>query len=282
MKKKRFYSKIIGVLCLALMMTGLTGCLKSNYDMTIRKDRSMELEYTLMLSQSTLDLLGDPDAESVFKDWEEGQNENLTIEDVAEDEYKGKRMILKVPDIDTVSTYEPLVLNLGDLDSAMGGQGAVVFFQVEQHFFKDHFIADFIYNFEEDAEDSADESGIDMGSEEMEQLLRENVEIGFSLMIEVEPENINGTLISEEKGVYYYKWNIDPTTNNEIRFEFDMNNTKNVLIFCLAIAGIVLFILGMVLVIIARSPGMRICGSIIMITVLASAITLVIVFVYTM
>ena len=280
--KKSICRKIIGALCLVLMMTGFTGCLKSNYNMTIRKDRSMELEYTLMLSQSVLDMMGDPDAESVFEDWEEGENENVTVEDAAEEDYKGKRMILKVKDIDEVSTYEPVVLNLGDLDTFMQTQEPVYFFRVEHHLFKDHFYADFIYNFEDEAEESMDESGISTNSEEMEQLLRENVELGFSLVIESQSVSTNGTLISEEKGVSNYKWNIDPTTDNNITFEFELKNQKNILTFWVSVFGFLLFILGLILVIIAKSPGMRICGSIIMITVLVCAITLIIIFVYTM
>ena len=242
----------------------------------------MELEYTLMLSQATLDLLSDSAMESLFEDWEAGANENVTIEDAAEEDYKGKRMILKVKDIGEASTYEPVVLNLGDLDTFMKTQDPVCFFQVEHHLFKDHFYANFIYNFEDEAEDSIDESGISRNSEEMEQLLRENVELGFSLTIEAKSVSTNGTLISEEKGVSNYQWKIDPTTDNNITFEFELNNWKNLLTFWLSIFGFLLFILGLVLVIIAKGPGMRICGSIIMITVLVCAITLIIIFVYTM
>lgn len=254
--------KKIGNLILAICsLFLLSGCMKHNVSMTINKDKSMDLEiiYAIDVDQiegmmnsfndttddsemldETLDDsndIDDDDMDEAFTpssiDTEEEkkalEKRGYKVVEYDNDGYKGIKATLRIDNIDNVSVEEDLKVKLSDiLDENFDDEE---FFTVKKGFFKNTYIANFVY----------EKAGEDSSSNPITNL--SNLDIKYTVTLPDKSISNNADTVRENE----LSWDIslDKTTN--IEYSFEMLNTTNILI---TVGGIGVLLLVVIIVII--------------------------------
>lgn len=127
--------KVFRVLILVCLTISLTGCVKVNVNMDIKKDKSMDFAMIMALDSSYFDDSQMSDMSVSKEDLEEYKKNGFSVEDYTEGSMKGYRIYKHIKNIDEVSSTEDVVFDLEkqSSDSPM--------FKVEKGLFKNKYIA---------------------------------------------------------------------------------------------------------------------------------------------
>ncbi len=116
----------------------LSGCVKYNGSMDIKKDKSMQFDTIYAVNESMLEgeeLLDEEQKKSIEK-------QGYTITDYSQDNMKGVTLNKNIKNIDDVSSKENVVFNLSSMFDEKEQSNTI--FKVEKGFFKNTYTAEFI------------------------------------------------------------------------------------------------------------------------------------------
>ena len=232
----------------------LSGCLRYNISTAIHKDKSMDFEMVIAMSDQLLAMAG-----SDAIDMSNAAENGFEVKPYSQDGYSGSVVSRSVPNIDYISGPEPVTVSL-DTDSL---QAVKQLFQVEKGFLKNRYIAHFIVDMTKAAEGYSDD---EMG---MAEAAFQSMDLKYVLSLDMEPLSCDGKLVSNENGVYVYQWDFSFEKPTEINYEFEIGNGAGLF----KIAGMVLGALVLTAMIIVgivmltkKSRKMKLIGGIILLS----------------
>lgn len=135
------------VIAMLLILTTLTGCIKSKTEMTINKDKSMAFETSYLISDKMLEY-SQQTTDDVFtqEQLDYLKKRNLTYEKKSDNGYTGYVLKKVYDNIDNISNETGKEIELSDYLNE--GFDDSVFFKVEKGFLKNKYTANFKYNLE--------------------------------------------------------------------------------------------------------------------------------------
>ncbi len=135
------------VIAMLLILTTLTGCIKSKTEMTINKDKSMVFETSYLISDKMLEY-SQQTTDDVFtqEQLDYLKKRNLTYEKKSDNGYTGYVLKKVYDNIDNISNETGKEIELSDYLNE--GFDDSVFFKVEKGFLKNKYTASFKYNLE--------------------------------------------------------------------------------------------------------------------------------------
>ena len=273
--------KLSCVLVLFMLMFFLTGCVKFNANMDIKKDKSMD--FSVIYAVNTSILGEDPlVSDDEKKDLEE---QGFTVTDYSEDNMKGIKIERGIKNIDEVSSAEDTEYSLsGILDTEKENENTNIF-KVKKGFLKNTYIANFKFDSsdsslnatEEDTEEYEDEDySLDLDDEDYSLDLDDSDDFDWSIF-ENEAEDDSETDLSElsnmassmeltfnvtlpypaisnnatstENDNKKLTWDLssDTVENGAIEFQFELYNMEKVY----TIVGVAIVLVAVVVIVVA-------------------------------
>ena len=251
--------KYIILLCTSVFL--LSGCVKFNANMNIKKDKSMNFSIIYAVNSTLLDdqeLLTDEEKKNIEK-------QGFIFEDYKEDNMKGFKIIKNIKNIDSISSKNDEEYSLSGIMNNTSEENYM--FKVEKGFFKNTYTA----NFKFDASDSGlsddlqdptlDDDNYNDELENEEDTLDSNTDDDFDfteLMGNLDL-SFNVTLSNNasktENNDKKLSWNLSNDELQNIEFKFELYNMTNIYI-CVGI-GIGILIIGVIvaITIITKNKG---------------------------
>lgn len=124
--------KVLRVLILGFLIISLTGCVKLNVNMDIKKDKSMEFSMIYAINKSYYS----DDMGMSSDDKKKITDAGFSIEDYDDGSMKGYKMYKSIKNIDEVSSTDDVIFNMEELDNADGNM-----FKVKKGIFKNTYTA---------------------------------------------------------------------------------------------------------------------------------------------
>lgn len=224
----------------------MTGCVKYDATMDIKKDKSMDFIITYALDSS---IFGD---ESILKDEDitKLKEEGFTIKDYSDNNMKGYTLSKSISNIDSVSTSNS---NEYDLTGMLGSDNNNYIFKVDKGIFKNKYTAIMKFDSKEEESNlpSDDQDLIDVTSEEDNVVedttdedsdialfddstntdfssLYDNISLTFNVKLPYSAISNNATKTEEYNRVL--TWNLKYNDTESIEFVFELYNFTNVYI----------------------------------------------------
>lgn len=224
----------------------MTGCVKYDATMDIKKDKSMDFIITYALDSS---IFGD---ESILKDEDIAKlkEEGFTIKDYSDNNMKGYTLSKSISNIDSVSTSNS---NEYDLTGMLGSDNNNYIFKVDKGIFKNKYTAIMKFDSKEEESNlpSDDQDLIDVTSEEDNVVedttdedsdialfddstntdfssLYDNISLTFNVKLPYSAISNNATKTEEYNRVL--TWNLKYNDTESIEFVFELYNFTNVYI----------------------------------------------------
>jgi hypothetical protein len=238
--------KIKNLLVICFMTFLLTGCVKYNATMDIKKDKSMDFSIIYAFNSQ---LFGDQEIldDDEIKDLEEN---GFSVTEYNENNMKGFTIAKSIKNIDTVSSKEDTEYSL----SGILEDNESYIFKVEKGLLKNKYIAKF--NF--DASDSdlstdeddeyTDESDDDYDSDYDYSSLMTNLDLSFNVTLPYSAISNNASTTNDDNKSL--SWNLSSNEVDTIEFEFELYNMTNIYI---GIGVIVLLLVVIVLLVILKN-----------------------------
>lgn len=256
MKKKVLYL----FLSLILMMT-LTGCVKFNANMDIKKDKSMDFSIVYAVDTTYFgdeDLLDSTDKAELKK-------EGYTIEEYSKDTMKGYTVSRSIKNIDKVSTSKDIVYNLSEI---FGENSEENMFKVKKGFLKNTYIVSFKFDSsdsgltdtEEDSEDDFEDdytiNESDDGMSDFTDSISSGMDLSFNVTLPYSALSNNAKTTKNDDKVL--SWSLASDEVEKINFSFEIYNMNNIYIS----AGGLFILLVILIVKINRSRRNRFLASV--------------------
>lgn len=239
------------ILLLCTLPILLTGCVKFNTNMVIKKDKSMDFSIIYALDSSLLEdqeVLEDEDKTSL-------ENQGFTVSEYSEDNMKGFKIVKSIKNIDSVSSTNDIEYNLsGVLDDKSENN---YIFKVKKGFFKNIYTAKFKFDASEsdlndttldssedydwtlDSEDS-DTEDYDFSSDIDFSSMMANMDLSFNITLPYSAKSNNASTTNNDNKSL--SWNLSSTQTEAIEFEFELYNMTNIYITIGVVALIVIII----------------------------------------
>lgn len=235
----------------------LTGCVKFNTEMVVKKDKSMDFSIIYALDSS---LFGD---EEILDD--EGKNNlknhGFTVSEYSKDNMKGFTIVKNIKNIDTVSSTTDIEYNLSGILDDKSEDNYI--FKVKKGFFKNTYTAKFKFDASEsdlndttsDYSEDFDESLYteDSNIEDYDfSSMMTNMDLSFNVILPYSAKSNNAsTTNNDNKNL---SWNLSSTQAETIEFEFELYNMTNIYI---SLGAIVLIVIIIVISIINKKKNNR-------------------------
>ena len=257
--------KFKGFLVLAMMSIMLTGCVKFNANMEIRKDKSMVYSIVYAVDSS---LFGDTEIISE-DDKKEIEEQGYKVEPYEKDNYKGFTISKKLANIDEVSSLEDTYYDVSGIMDKDANKNEM--FSVKKGFLKNTYTAKFSFNsnegnlggdssmtggyglgedvtYDDDTSDSDGEVIDDDSSSELSSALSSltsSMDLSFNVKLPYSAISNNATTVNNDGKDL--TWSLSSGNTDEILFSFELYNMVNVYIACGIIAVIVVLAIAMIL-----------------------------------
>ena len=101
--------KLRNILSLLIVLFVMTGCVKFNANMEIKKDKSMDFEIIYAIDTT---YYGDEEINSNDEDFNDLKNSGFVVENYVDGVMKGVRLSRNIVNIDLVSSNEDTIFNL--------------------------------------------------------------------------------------------------------------------------------------------------------------------------
>lgn len=256
MKKKIF-------LLLFVFLFSVTGCVKYNGVMEIKKDKSMNMVFSYGLDTSIFgsqELVNDED-KAKYRDM------GYVVSDYIDGNYKGITVSKHIKNIDSVSNNSDVDYSLSNLLNEQSNNSYI--FKVKKGFFKNTYFAKFVFDGSDsnltdtddyndlisddevitDGDSNSDEiitdEDLDLFNEGVDEIDLSNLDLSFNVKLPYSVIRSNAS--STNNNGKDLTWNLNATGVNSIEFDFSVYNLSNIL---LVVGGLVLFIIIIILLII--------------------------------
>lgn len=274
--------KLKYLVLLLVMSFALTGCVKFNANMEIKKDKSMDFSIIYAFNES---LMQGEETVVTAEEREEIEKQGFKVEDYAENNMKGVKLTKHINNIDSVSKEGDVEYNLSGM---MEAEDNTYMFKVSKSFLKNTYTAKFKFDtsdsmnmmedeeeeqtpdFEnynpveeevadetlttgagddtltigaEDEDDSLDLSGLNDPS------LYANMDLSFNVTLPYGAKTNNATEVNKNT----YKWNLTNLTGaSYIEFSFEVYNINPVIMYG-AIGLLVIIVIAVVVLLIKKN-----------------------------
>lgn len=261
--------KYLSLLLLCVLSFLLTGCVKFNATMDIKKDKSMDFSIIYAVDSS---VFGEEDA--LDKDQKkELEKQGFTVSDYSEDKMKGFKISKKIKNIDEVSTEKDTEYSLSGIADSKENDSYI--FKVKKGLLKNTYIAKLNFNtsdsgfsgnssddssswewdgsddssitwdfdesddtaYLEDDEDATDLDDMDLSS------LTSGLDLSFNVKLPYAAKSSNATTKNDNNKSL--TWNLTTSGEEAIEFEFELYNLTTIY---MGVGGIALIIIATVIV----------------------------------
>lgn len=272
--------KIRILLLLVVGIFTLTGCVKFNANMEIKKDKSMDFSIIYAIDTSVMGKEAQGESSETFtnEQKEELKKQGFTVEDYTEGKMKGIKITKHIKNIDEVSTEKDTEYSLSGMLDGKEHKDEYMF-KVEKGFLKNTYTAKYKFDMNESSMAMDDEetnfdfenpdetpypdeenttSDVDTTTETNDDLdlsglsdpsAYANMDLSFNLKLPYANKSNNASSKTNEKEL---KWNLMTLGDKNIEFSFCLYNINPIIIYII-IALIVIMIVTIVLLIIKKN-----------------------------
>lgn len=250
--------KSLYILTIFIIAICLSGCVKYNANMEIRKDKSMD--FSIVYAMDT-QYFGDQEVltEENRKELEE---EGFKVTNYQEDTMKGFTLTKSIENIDELSTTENTDYSLSNIEEDKE------MFKVEKGFFKNKYIANFKFDTEDSAiteEETSDgtieenpdsysdfpmdstEGYNDSSMDDFSNMATSNLDLSLNVTLPYQAISNNATKTENDNKTL--SWDLTSSEIETINFEFELYNMTNIY---LTIGGIALLIIIIIVVTVTK------------------------------
>lgn len=263
--------KSLYILTIFIIAICLSGCVKYNANMEIKKDKSMD--FSIVYAMDT-QYFGDQEVltEENRKELEE---EGFKVTDYQEDTMKGFTLTKSIKNIDELSTTENTDYSLSNIEEDKDKDKEM--FKVEKGFFKNKYIANFKFDTEDSAiteEETSDgtitdgysdgtieenpdsysdfpmdstEGYNDSSMDDFSNMATSNLDLSLNVTLPYQAISNNATKTENDNKTL--SWDLTSSEIETINFEFELYNMTNIY---LTIGGIALLIIIIIVVTVTK------------------------------
>lgn len=266
--------KLRNVVVLLVVTLLLTGCVKYNVNMEIRKDKSMNFEMIYAMNSSLLQ------GKDVFdeKELKEIKDKGFKVEKYDKDNMKGFTISREIKNIDYISSSDAKEYSL----SAITKEGDQKVFKVKKGLFKNKYTANLKFDssdskmsngnsnsqFREETDDDdllidskdddldldTDDSDLDLDTDDYDySSMMSGMDMSINVKLPYKALSNNATEVTNDGKDL--KWNLTTSGAQSIDFEFELYNMTTIYI-CIAL-GVVLLVGVIVLIVVLVSKGKK-------------------------
>jgi hypothetical protein len=250
--------KVKSLIVLLVVTLLLTGCVKYNVNMEIRKDKSMNFEMIYAVNESLLE------GKDVFdeKELKEIKDKGFKVEEYNKDNMKGFTLTKEIKNIDAVSSPDAKEYSL----SAITEKGNQKIFKVKKGLFKNKYTANLKFSssdsnlsngnsssdsqFRETEDDDDDDSDSDSDSSLDDYDYSSMANMDMSVNVKLPYKALSNNASSVENDGKDLKWNLSTSGTESINFEFELYNMTTIYLFIglgvLLVVGIIVLIVVLV------------------------------------
>ena len=265
--------KSFKVLCIMLFVFMMSGCVKLNVDMSIHKDKSMDITVIEAVSNALMQNSN----EKMFEESElkEIEDDGFTVENYSDGSMTGYKFTKRISNIDDVSTDKSFTGNIENIVSGKDSSSDI--FSVKKGFFKNTYTV----KLKEDVKDSFNEgfeegltsdddyysdyddnytyddsyyddytSDNSLASDTDYASLMANMDLKFTINLPYKAISSNATSMNNDGK--QLTWNLISFNEDNIEFEFELYNMKNIYV-TIGIAAIIIIII-IILIVKKRKP----------------------------
>lgn len=234
---------------LILLVISLTGCVKFNSTMEIKKDKSMDYKIIYAFDKS---LFGDQEI-LTNDDKKELENKGFTVSNYVDGNMKGFKVSKNIKNIDDVSSTNDATYDLSGLLDSNKSESKV--FKVKKGLLKNTYTASFKFDssdsdlnnstsndttidndFTIDDNNTTTDSDFDFSS------MNTNMDLSFNVKLPYKAISSNAT--TKKNDDKELSWNLSSTGEDKIEFSFALYNMTNIYIF----GGVVVLLIIIVIV----------------------------------
>ena len=220
---------------LTLLVISLTGCVKFNSTMEIKKDKSMDYKIIYAFDKS---LFGDQEI-LTSNDKKELENKGFTVSNYVDGNMKGFKVSKNIKNIDDVSSTNDATYDLSGLLDSNKSESKV--FKVKKGFLKNTYTASFKFDssasdlnnstsndttidndFTIDDNDTTTDSDFDFSN------INTNMDLSFNVKLPYKAISSNAT--TKKNDDKELSWNLSSTGEDKIEFSFALYNMTNIYI----------------------------------------------------
>ena len=220
---------------LTLLVISLTGCVKFNSTMEIKKDKSMDYKIIYAFDKS---LFGDQEI-LTSNDKKELENKGFTVSNYVDGNMKGFKVSKNIKNIDDVSSTNNATYDLsGLLDSNKSESKA---FKVKKGFLKNTYTASFKFDSSDsdlnnstsndttiDNDFTTDDNNTTTDSDFDFSNINTNMDLSFNVKLPYKAISSNAT--TKKNDDKELSWNLSSTGEDKIEFSFALYNMTNIYI----------------------------------------------------
>ena len=249
------------VLCLMLIIFMTSGCMKLNVDMSINKDKSMNLSYVVAFANSLMNQSG-TDTALDESDLKQAEESGFKVENYSDGSMTGYKFTKGFSNIDNISDEKETIF---DLEKLLDGEEAKVF-TVKKGLFKNTYSVKMQNNTASEMEDEMDlgslygDSSSDYSSSSNIfgdtdlSMLTSSMDLTFTVNLPNKPINSNATT-TENEGKKL-EWNLMDQNLQNIEFEFELYNMDNIYL-TVGIIGVLVIIIIVIIIMNKKKPNSK-------------------------
>lgn len=220
---------------LILIVISLTGCVKFNSTMEIKKDKSMDYKIIYAFDKS---LFGDQEI-LTSNDKKELENKGFTVSNYVDGNMKGFKVSKNIKNIDDVSSTNDATYDLSGLLDSNKSESKV--FKVKKGFLKNTYTASFKFDSSDsdlnnstsndttiDNDFTTDDNNTTTDSDFDFSNINTNMDLSFNVKLPYKAISSNAT--TKKNDDKELSWNLSSTGEDKIEFSFALYNMTNIYI----------------------------------------------------
>lgn len=220
---------------LTLLVISLTGCVKFNSTMEIKKDKSMDYKIIYAFDKS---LFGDQEI-LTSNDKKELENKGFTVSNYVDGNMKGFKVSKNIKNIDDVSSTNNATYDLSGLLDSNKSESKV--FKVKKGFLKNTYTASFKFDSSDsdlnnstsndttiDNDFTTDDNNTTTDSDFDFSNINTNMDLSFNVKLPYKAISSNAT--TKKNDDKELSWNLSSTGEDKIEFSFVLYNMTNIYI----------------------------------------------------
>lgn len=220
---------------LILLVISLTGCVKFNSTMEIKKDKSMDYKIIYAFDKS---LFGDQEI-LTSDDKKELENKGFTVSNYVDGNMKGFKVSKNIKNIDDVSSTNDATYDLSGLLDSNKSESKV--FKVKKGFLKNTYTASFKFDSADsdlnnstsndttiDNDFTTDDNNTTTDSDFNFSSMNTNMDLSFNVKLPYKAISSNAT--TKKNDDKELSWNLSSTGEDKIEFSFALYNMTNIYI----------------------------------------------------
>lgn len=220
---------------LILLVISLTGCVKFNSTMEIKKDKSMDYKIIYAFDKS---LFGDQEI-LTSDDKKELENKGFTVSNYVDGNMKGFKVSKNIKNIDDVSSTNDATYDLSGLLDSNKSESKV--FKVKKGFLKNTYTASFKFDSADsdlnnstsndttiDNDFTTDDNNTTTDSDFNFSNINTNMDLSFNVKLPYKAISSNAT--TKKNDDKELSWNLSSTGEDKIEFSFALYNMTNIYI----------------------------------------------------